>query len=226
MLGSAQQAATALSAAVAAVAAAYLARLTISVPDQHAVAWWLGKPAGYRRWVCTLTVAVPLGALAGYAAGWTGVLPAFLLLALIAAPLVVIDIEHNRLPNRLVYAALIGELALLAVAGVVFSDWHAYVRGLEAALGVFVALYLLAFAVPSGLGLGDVKLATVLAAALGWVGWRPVYLGIALAFLLSGVAAAVLLVTRRASLRSAIPFGPMLILATFVVLAVPTEVRP
>lgn len=214
---------TALAAVLAGVLAAtlglYLARLTVSVPDRSMTRWWLGRPATTPRVWATGAVAVVLACLGGTAAGWSGSLPAFLTLALIAAPLVIIDIEHRRLPDRLVYAALASEAVLLAADAMVRADWPAYLRAAEAALFVYGLLLLLRrLAPPGALGLGDVKLGAALAAALGWVGWRQVYLGLALAPLLGLIVALALLVTRHADRRTQVPFGPMLILGAFLVL--------
>jgi len=54
----------------------------------------------------------------------------------------------------------------------------------------------------------------------GWAGWDAVWWAGVLPFLLGGVAAVVLLVVRRATLRSAIPLGPWMVLGTAVSLSV------
>ena len=64
---------------------------------------------------------------------------------------------------------------------------------------------------PVGLGLGDVKLAGLLGAFLGWAGWPNVFVGTLAAFALNGVVAAVLLLSRRATRKSATAFGPWMV---------------
>jgi leader peptidase (prepilin peptidase)/N-methyltransferase len=209
----------AMGAAGCLAASPYLARLTLSVPDREESNWWRGRPPDRRRLAWTAVIAAILGALAGRTAGWSALLPAFLALALTAAPLVVIDLEHRRLPDRLVRTMAAGGVVLLMLAAVVRHDWHSLLRSGEGAAAVFAALFLLAFAAPRSFGFGDVKLGTVLGLYLGWFGWSYVYYGIFAGFVLGSVAAIALLATRRASLKTALAFGPMLILGSMLVLA-------
>ena len=201
------------------VAAPYLARLTLTVPDREDPRWWRGRPASSRRLAITAAVAVVLGCLAGAAAGWTALLPAFVCLALTTTPLVVIDFEHHRLPNRLVVAAAVGAGVFGLLAAGVRDDWHALLHAVEGAAAVFVVLFLLAFISPRSFGYGDVKLGAVLGGYLGWFGWLDVYYGIFGGFVIGAVVGVVLMATRRASLKTAMAFGPMLVLGTLLVLA-------
>jgi len=209
----------AFGAATCAAAAPYLARLTLSVPDRDQRRWWRGRAAGRRRLVVTALVAVLLGALAGGAAGWSALLPSFAALALCCTPLVLIDFEQHRLPNRLVYLAAAAAALLLTVAAEVRHDWTAWLRAVEGAAVVFAVLFLIAFIAPRSFGFGDVKLGGLLGAYLGWYGWLSVYYGIFGGFLIGAVTAVVLLASGRASLKSALAFGPMLILGALIVLA-------
>ncbi|WP_375500380.1 prepilin peptidase [uncultured Jatrophihabitans sp.] len=208
-----------LGAIGCAAASPYLARLTTSVPDRTLAQWWTGLPVTRSRVVVTAVVGTMLGALAGAAAGLGALLPAFVALALVCAPLVVIDYEVHRLPNRLVYVAVAGESVLLTVAAVAQNDWHRWLRGLEAAAAVLAVLFLLALASPRSFGLGDVRLGGVLGGYLGWFGWGYVYYGIFAGFLLGAVVSLALIATRRAGLKTAIAFGPMLIFGALLVLA-------
>jgi leader peptidase (prepilin peptidase) / N-methyltransferase len=209
----------AVSVAASLTASPYLARLTVSVPDRDAVRWWRGRAASRRHLSWTALTAAVLGALAGAAAGWSALLPAFVALALTAAPLVVIDFEHHRLPDRLLRVMAAAGAVLLTLAALVRHDWHSLLRSGEGAAAVFAVLFLLAFAAPRSFGFGDVKLGAVLGLYLGWFGWSYVYYGIFAGFLLGSIVAIVLLATRRASLKTALAFGPMLILGALVLLA-------
>lgn len=212
-------AATLTGAGVALLAAPYLARLTVTVPDREATAWWRGGATSIRRLGATVAVAVALGALAGRAAGWTALLPALVALALIGTPLTVIDFEHHRLPNRLVFAGMALAAGLLVLAAAEQDAWRHLLRAGLGAVAVFAVLYLLALVARGGFGLGDVKLGGLIGAYLGWYGWIYVYYGVFAGFVLGALIAVGLLAARRATMKTFIPFGPMLIVGTLLVLA-------
>lgn len=212
-------AAVALGAGVCLLAGPYLARLTLTVPDREATGWWRGAAATPRRVLVTAVLAAALGALAGAAAGLHPALAALVALALVGAPLIVIDVEHHRLPNRLVFTLAGAVAVLFTLAAVSDPAWGQWLRALEGAAAVFAVLFLLAFISPSSFGFGDVKLGGVLGACLGWFGWGYVYYGIFAGFLIGALLGVGLLVGRRGSMKTPIAFGPMLIVGSLLVLA-------
>jgi leader peptidase (prepilin peptidase) / N-methyltransferase len=165
-------------------------------------------------------VGAVLGVLAGHAAGWSAALPAFVALALLATPLLLVDARQHRLPDRLVLPAAGCALALLALAATVRGDWAALGRALAAAAVVFAIFCTAAVASPSSLGFGDVKLVGLLALYLGWLGWGHVFYGIFAGFVLGALVALVMLAGRRVSLQSHIAFGPALITGALLIAAV------
>ena len=205
--------------AVLLAASPYLARVVRTVPDRDDRRWWQGIVPGRRSRALTAGVALSLGALAGYAAGWSAVLPAFVAFALLATPLVIIDIEHHRLPDRLVVLAGMTAAVLLGVAAAVRGDWHALGRAGLAAVIVFALFSAVVLASPASLGFGDVKLAAVTAGYLGWLSWGQVLYGIFAGFLLGALMALPLLASRRTSPSSTIPLGPALIVGALLVAA-------
>ncbi len=201
------------------VAAPYLAGLTRTLPDCDAARWWRGTRVAPARLAATAVAGLALGALGGAAAGWSALLPAFVALALAATPLVVIDCELHRLPDRLVVPAAVAGAALLAVAAVPDGDWHALLRALEAAFAVCTVLLVLRLVSPNSFGLGDVKLGAILGGYLGWFGWVHVGYGIFAGFLLGAMVSIALVAARRATMKTHVPFGPMLIFGAMLVLA-------
>jgi leader peptidase (prepilin peptidase)/N-methyltransferase len=199
-------------------AAPYSARLTRTVPDRADRRWYVGARPTRSTLTTTSTVALVLGLLAGAAARWSAVLPAYAILAAIATVLVVVDIEHHRLPNRLLYPAAAATVVLLAVAAAVRNDWSAYIRAVEAAGLVYVVFFALALISPKALGMGDVRLAALLAAYLGFRSWPLVYVGLLAGFAVAAAGAIVLLISRRATRTTPLPFGPALILGSLLVL--------
>ena len=138
-------------------------------------------------------------------------LPAFLFLGAIAVALALIDLDTHRLPNAIVLPAYPVALALLGAATAFTSDWSALLRSLIGGAALFAFYFILAVAVPRGMGFGDVKLAGVLGLYLGWLGWGSLVVGGFAAFVLGGVFSIVLLALRRAGRGSGIPFGPWML---------------
>ena len=153
--------------------------------------------------------------------GLSPVLPAFCYLAVAGVPLAFIDARQRRLPDVITLPSYPASLLLLGVAAPFVADGsgrfiHALI-GMAAAIAFFGLVLLVS---PTGIGLGDVKLAGPLGAYLGWLGAAAFVTGLLAAWLLAAVTAIGLLVARRATRKSEIPFGPFLIAATLgVVLA-------
>ena len=146
--------------------------------------------------------------LAALRFGLSWELPAFLFLAAAGVLLAVIDLQHRLLPNRVVAPALGIAAALLLLAAAAEQDWAALLRAGLGAVVLFAVFLVLALIAPSGLGMGDVKLAALLGLYLGWIGWGAVVLGAAGGFVVQAVVALVLLADAahrpaRASCRSA-----------------------
>lgn len=149
----------------------------------------------------------------------TAVIAAYLYFAAITIALTLIDLDTHRLPNAIVLPSYLVIGALLTLACLLGAEWAALLR---AALGgvVLYAFYaLLRLVRPGGMGGGDVKLAGVVGLCLGWLGWGALVVGAFAAFLLGGIFGIALLLTRRASRRTAIPFGPWMLAGAWVGIA-------
>lgn len=179
--------------------------------------WWLGL-------VVALAWAGLTFRLGGYAQ-WS-LLPAYLYLGAVGAALTYIDLDVHRLPDLLVLPSYPIAFVLLLVPTAVTGDWGAVLRGVLAALALFVAYLVLLLVSPGGggLGYGDVKLAGLLGLLLGWVGWGPVIVSVLAAFVVGGAGATILLLLRRASRSSHVAFGPSMILGAFVALMFPLRI--
>jgi leader peptidase (prepilin peptidase)/N-methyltransferase len=146
----------------------------------------------------------------GFGLSWQ--LPAFLYLAGVAVLLVVIDVQHRLLPDRVVLPSIAIGAVLLTLAALLDDSWPALLRAVLGAVVLFLVFLVLALISPSGLGMGDVKLAALLGLYLGWLGWGAVALGAVAAFVVQALLALVLLLSRRIGLRGELPFGPALLL--------------
>jgi leader peptidase (prepilin peptidase)/N-methyltransferase len=143
-------------------------------------------------------------------------LAAFLYLGAISIALALIDLDTHRLPNPIVLPAYLVGGALIASAGILTGDYDALVRAGVGLAALWLAYFAMAWFYPGGMGFGDVKLAGVLGLYLGWLGWGPLAVGFFAAFLLGGLFALVLVITRRANRNSGIPFGPWMLAGAWV----------
>lgn len=123
---------------------------------------------------------------------------------------VVIDLEHHKILNRLTYPAI----ALAAVAAPFTPGRPAVELFLGGLLG-FGLLFLLAWAIPSGMGMGDVKLSAFLGLTLGY---PHIVLALLLAFISGGLVAGSLWAARVLRRGDAVAFGPFLASSGFVTL--------
>ena len=138
-------------------------------------------------------------------------LPAYLYFAAIAVALAMIDIDHKRLPDKIVLPSYPVVAVLLTSASAVNGDWGALGR---AAIGgaALLAFYFIAwFVYPSGMGFGDVKLSGVVGAMLAYLSWGTLGVGAFAGFALGALGGIALIVAGRGGRKSQIPFGPYML---------------
>lgn len=140
---------------------------------------------------------------------------AFLYLSAISLALALIDVDVHRLPNVLVLPAYGVGVVLLGAASVLSGDTGALLRALIGCLALGLLYLTVALAVPGGMGFGDVKLAGVLGLFLGWLGWEPLIVGAILAFMLGGLFGLAIMVVGRGGRKTAIPFGPWMLIGAW-----------
>lgn len=173
---------------------------------------WGALRAVERRYVVSIAVALPLVGLALARFGLSGrfVLAAGLIVVLCV--LSAIDITERKLPNRIVLPSFVLVLAMqsILVPGRAL-EWAA------AAIGAALVLLLPLLVRPDGVGMGDVKLALLLGAALG----TDVIGALLVASIAAAAYAAVLLARNGAAARRAtMPLGPFLAIGGIAALLV------
>jgi leader peptidase (prepilin peptidase)/N-methyltransferase len=144
------------------------------------------------------------------------------------AAVTITDLRDHRVPNRVVYPAMMASALIISLAAVVGHEperlwWAAWGSALFS--GTLLAIHLVR---PDGMGRGDVKLAVVLGAALGWL--RPPWLdgAVLVTWALGGASALGLVLaalTAPGGLRGdrtgrppvVVPFAPALSVATIAV---------
>lgn len=122
----------------------------------------------------------------------------------------VIDLEHQRILNVLVYPAII--LGLLTIP--LNSEGSFWLQLLGGGIG-FGVLFLLAAVSPGAMGYGDVKLILFIGLI---VGYPEILLVLFSSFVLGGMVAGFLLLTKQVSRKDPIAFGPYLALGGILTL--------
>jgi leader peptidase (prepilin peptidase)/N-methyltransferase len=141
--------------------------------------------------------------------GWR--LPAYLFFAAVTITLTLTDLDHKRIPNRILYPSIPVALGLLAVAALGEGEWGNLGRAFGGGLAYFGVWAAVAVITRGGFGMGDVKLSFFLGLYLAYLSWRALVVGAFLAVLIGGVVSLALLVTRRKGRRDQVPFGPSLV---------------
>jgi leader peptidase (prepilin peptidase)/N-methyltransferase len=141
-------------------------------------------------------------------------LPAYLYLAAVGVALALIDLDAKRLPDVLTLPSYVVGTALLAVAS--YSEPHLLVRALLGSGAMFALYFALCFAYPAGMGFGDVKLSGVLGLYTAWLGWDVWVVALMLGFFLGGFFGIGVVLTKRGGRKTAVPFGPFMIIGAFL----------
>jgi leader peptidase (prepilin peptidase) / N-methyltransferase len=170
----------------------------------------------------TAVLTVLFAALSVGAVLLTGERPATAALVWVAGAgvvLVRVDLASHRLPDRVTYPAAVVCAAAFLVDAAVLGSWGALVRAVAAAAVAFAVSFAVAAIAPEAMGLGDVKLLGLLGLVLGWFGWGVLLAGVFLGLLTGAAVSTVLLAARRAGWRTALPFGPPLLVGAVLALA-------
>ena len=174
-----------------------------------------GEPISARYPLVEAATAVLFGFTA-WLIGPVWVLPAFLWFVGVTVTLALIDVDHRRIPNRILYPGAIVATALLGGGALLDGTVDAFWRALAGAVAYFGFLLGLALVARGGFGFGDVKLGFLLGEFAAFRSWGSFLVGGFTAFLAGGALSAGLLIARRVHRRDAIPFGPALIVGCFV----------
>jgi len=109
------------------------------------------------------------------------------------------------------------------VIGFIISFFVSYISFINSALGVFVGGGIILVIGLTGsvifkkeaMGGGDVKLAAMIGAFLGW---RYIIISLFLGFFIGALAGIILILSKIKSREDAIPFGPFIVLGSFITL--------
>lgn len=162
-------------------------------------------------WIILATMAVFALVAISVESAW--VLPAYIWFAYFSLLLTVTDLDTKLIPNRILLPATVGGVALLGLGALIDGDLEGLLRALLAGLAYFVVMLILGLIARGALGFGDVKLAFFLGLFVGYLGWGHLIVSGLGSFLLGGVVALILVITKKASRKDAIPFGPFMTIA-------------
>ena len=141
---------------------------------------------------------------------------AFLYFAAIGVALSLIDLDTHRLPNVIILPSYLVGVVLLGASSLVSANYSALISAAIGAAVMFAAYFIMAIAYPGGMGFGDVKLAGVIGLYLGWLGWSALAVGFLAAFVLGGFYSVALILARKATRKSGVPFGPWMVAGAWV----------
>ena len=147
--------------------------------------------------------------------GWSVLLPFALWFVAACIALLLIDIDHHRLPNVLTFSTYAIVLAGFALTAALETQWADFWRALLGGLALALFFGVLSLLFPRGMGWGDAKLALSLGSVMAWTSWGALVVGGFGAVLLGAVWGVGAMVVGRAGRKSALPFGPFMIIAAF-----------
>jgi leader peptidase (prepilin peptidase)/N-methyltransferase len=203
-------------AAAAAPVEAGAAAPAVEAPAAPAPEPYLPAPPGILEHVAAVSVTA---LLFGGAAARLGAVPSLAAYCVLFAGLVAVsvaDIRVGLVPRKLLYPTL-GLMAVALVAAT--AEAGAYHLLAQAAIGgaaAFALFFAIWFVSPRSMGFGDVRLAGVIGAALGWLGYRQLYLGFLAAFVVGSVVGVAKMAVQGTGRKTALPFGPALAVGAVV----------
>lgn len=187
-------------------------RIAVRWPEHDEAEQPAGRPMGWRT---AVTVAIGAAGLGAVPIRFAEPLQIAIFGAYVAALtlLLATDLDQRLLPNEITLPAI--PIALVVILAGQNPMVPPLALPVTAALAIAIPLVLAVIAIPFGagaIGQGDLKLLVSVGLMAG--GWRLI-LSVVDGGLLAGIVIVVLLVARRITLRSFIPYGPFLIIGAF-----------
>lgn len=146
------------------------------------------------------------------------VLPGYWWFAAVTMALILTDLDHKLIPNKILFPGTLVGGALLLVGSALDGDIHRFGWALAGGAAYFVGLLILALVARGGFGYGDVKLAFLLGMFTAYENMGFVLVAAFLAFISGGLISIFLLATRIRGRKDAIPFGPYLVIGAYMAL--------
>jgi leader peptidase (prepilin peptidase)/N-methyltransferase len=205
---------------LAVVAAAAFGALLGFIADRLSTRWPEHEPDYQPRrldWRTAVLALIGAAVGAGLVLRWSEPRDLAILAVYCAVLLVLLatDLDQKILPDLLTLPLIVfsGAILLLGWSPLLADKSLALVSGIGAAIGLPILLFVSDRILRGELGAGDLKLAV----SLGLMsGVSRLFVGLLLASIGFSLVLLVLIGLRRLSLKSAVPFGPVLIIAAYV----------
>jgi prepilin signal peptidase PulO-like enzyme (type II secretory pathway) len=123
----------------------------------------------------------------------------------------VFDLKHYLIPDEIIYPAVLVSCIWYFVSGIIFGSYTKYeiLNTVYSALGAALFFYLIYhFSKGRAMGLGDAKLAFLMGLFLGF---PKMIAALFFAFLSGALAGLILMLLKKKTLKSELPFGPFLV---------------
>ncbi|MEE0059609.1 MAG: A24 family peptidase [Acutalibacteraceae bacterium] len=129
-------------------------------------------------------------------------------------PVAYIDFKSYRIPNRFILLGIVYRIIIFPFELFVNPDvWSLLLSEIIAAGALLLASLLCSLCMKNSIGFGDIKLFIVMGLLLSMDGiWGAMFLSLIISFLL----ALFLLITKRKGRKDTIPFGPSIVLGTYL----------
>jgi leader peptidase (prepilin peptidase)/N-methyltransferase len=152
--------------------------------------------------------------------GLSWMTPAYCVLMAGLVALSWVDLRTKRLPREITYWTAIVGVPLLCVAALVEHEPRRMLTMLLGAAISLAVMWLIYVVSRGGMGDGDVRLAPLLGAYLGWLNPGLALVGLFFGFLTGAIVGVVMLVASQGDRKTAVPFGPFLALGTVLAIFV------
>jgi len=141
-----------------------------------------------------------------------------------------IDFDHMIIPNGVVITGLVGG-AVLVIYNIFFTTkifgeahWWGHLLGILPGTGFLLLTFVISLIIyksDEGMGMGDVKIFAPIGIFLGW---KLCLVALFFSVVSGGVISIILLITKIKGRKDAIPFGPYIVLGTFITLLFGREI--
>lgn len=131
--------------------------------------------------------------------------------AFIGVVLSIIDAKTQTLPTKTIYVGIAVVVPLLTAASLIAGNTSQLFWMLIGSAATFAFYGLIWLIRPDALGFGDVRLAVLTGAALGWVSFGSAVVAVLLTYFIMSAVFAPLMILGKVSKKSTVPMGPWII---------------